>query len=69
MSETVSTLPRNLTTIQEAADRVKVAPKTVRLWVSKGLITGYRLPGSRAIRVSMAEIESKFVAVPTVGNM
>lgn len=62
MSETVQ---RNYSTIQEAAERFKVDQKTVRNWISNGLIPGYQLPG-RLLRVDLNEIEAAITRVVTV---
>lgn len=57
-------MPRKFATQQQAADRFEVSDKTIRNWISKGLITGYKLPGSRAIRVDLDEIERMLSVVP-----
>ena len=58
-------MPRKYVTHQQAADRFCVNERTIRNWISKGLITGYKLPGSRAIRVDLNEIETMLRVVPT----
>jgi excisionase family DNA binding protein len=65
---TQSSLPRRrqLTTQQQAAAHFQVHERTIRNWISEGLITGYRLPTGRAIRVDLAEIEQMIKAIPTV---
>ena len=49
-------MPRRLATIPAAADYVGVDPRTLRRWVSAGLIPGYRL-GTKTIRVDLDEID------------
>lgn len=49
---------------EQAAARWQVHPKTVRNWISRGLITGYRLPGMRAVRVDPDEIERAMAVIP-----
>jgi hypothetical protein len=58
---------RTFATQEQAAAHFKVHPRTIRNWISKGLVTGYRLPGpgSRAIRVDVNEIERLLEVVPT----
>lgn len=51
--------------IQAAAELYTVDPKTVRSWISEGLINGYRM-GKRNIRVDLNEIDAWVVRkVPT----
>lgn len=59
-------MTRQFATQQVAANRFNVDPRTIRNWISSGLITGYRLPTGRAIRVDLAEIEAMVKAIPTV---
>ncbi len=56
----------DLVTIKDAAEYCKVDYKTVRNWISNGHITGYRLPGSRLLRVDLKEIEAMVTKVPAV---
>ena len=37
-------------------------PKTIRRWITSGLITGYRV-GGRMVKVDLNEIEAKLVEV------
>jgi excisionase family DNA binding protein len=63
----VSTLSRHsYVTQQRAADHVGVTPRTIRNWISEGHITGYRLPGARAIRIDLDELEAKMRVMPAV---
>ena len=48
------------------AEHVGVHVRTIRNWISEGLITGYKLPGARAIRVDLDEIDQKMKVMPTV---
>ena len=57
---------RNLVTQKQAAAELDVTERTVRNWISRGHITGYRLPGGRAIRVDMNEVRAAVRAVPAV---
>ncbi|WP_205868844.1 helix-turn-helix domain-containing protein [Mycolicibacter senuensis] len=42
--------------IAAAAEAADVNPRTVRRWLAKGLIAGYRV-GPRLIKVDMTELE------------
>ncbi|WP_306364630.1 helix-turn-helix domain-containing protein [Nocardia sp. CC227C] len=42
-------------TIQEAAKTVSVTERTVRNWISSGLLTGYRF-GPKIIRINRTEL-------------
>ena len=53
--------------LDEAAAIYGCHPRTIRRMVSRSLINGYRLPGSRLLRVRMAEIEEAMHAIPTGG--
>jgi excisionase family DNA binding protein len=60
-------MPRHsYVTQQRAAEHVGVTPRTIRNWISEGLITGFRLPGARAIRIDMDELEQKMKIMPAV---
>ena len=59
-------MPRRLATQQKAAAHYGVTDRTIRSWVSEGLIHGFRLPSGRAIRVDLDEIDSMLQEIPTV---
>ncbi|WP_375432114.1 excisionase family DNA-binding protein [uncultured Friedmanniella sp.] len=52
----------NLGTVYDAADRVKVSPRTVRKWLADGDLTTYR-HGARLIRVDLDEVDGLFTPV------
>lgn len=54
-----------LITQQAAAEMLSVTDRTLRNMISRGVITGYKVPGVRAIRVDADEIRSKLKAIPT----
>lgn len=58
-------MSRRFATQQQAAARFQVTDKTIRNWISAGLITGYKLPGGRAVRVDIDEIERVMKSIPT----
>jgi len=53
---------RRLASLGKAAEQYDVSEKTVRRWISNGLITGYRV-GKLLIKVDLDEIEAKVVEV------
>lgn len=57
-------MPRYVTQ-QQAADHFQVHVRTIRNWISKGLVTGYRLPGQRAVRVDLDEMLRAMRVIPT----
>ena len=54
-----------LITQQQAADLLSVTDRTLRNMISRGAITGYKVPGVRAVRVDKDEIMSKLKTIPT----
>ena len=46
----------NVSTIGDVAKICNVAPRTVSQWFDKGLLTGYRIPGSRDRRIPIDEL-------------
>lgn len=57
--------PRNLGTLQQAALIYGCHSRTVRRMVSNGDLTGYRLPGSRLLRIDLDELEAKLRPIPS----
>ena len=49
---------------QQAAQAVGIHIRTVRNWITQGLVTGYRLPGERSVWVDLDEIEAHVKAKP-----
>ncbi|GCD88762.1 AlpA family transcriptional regulator [Nocardioides sp. LS1] len=58
-------LGMRLITQQAGADMLGVTDRTIRNMISRGVITGYKIPGVRAVRVDRDEITSKLKAIPT----
>jgi hypothetical protein len=52
-------------TIAETADHLGVVPKTVRNHIGKGLYPGYRIPGTRGIRLNLNEVDRVMRSLPT----
>lgn len=61
-------MPGRLTTVEAAAERLGVHHQTVRSWVAKGHLRGYRIRGSRLIRLDADEVDSLLTPVPTAGG-
>lgn len=53
---------RRYASIRATAEMLGVDHKTVRRWISRGLITGYRV-GTREVRVHLNEVEDRVVQV------
>lgn len=52
---------RRYASIADAADYLACEHKLVRRMISTGRLTGYRLPGSRLIRVDLDELDALMV--------
>lgn len=64
MSQSTYVRPRYVTQA-DAARFVGVHTKTIRRWIERGHITGFKLPGSRAIRVDLNEVERMLQTIPS----
>ena len=61
-------LERRLASVQKAGDYLDVHPMTIRRYIARGVITGYRV-GKRDIRVDLNEIDAKLLhTVPATGG-
>lgn len=56
---------RTLAPLGEAAAIWRVHPRTLRRRIADGTVAGYRVPGSRAIRVDLNELEDLLDPIPT----
>lgn len=50
-------MSRNLLTLDQAGERLGLRGRTVRRYVDRGLLTGYRI-GPRTLRVDAAEVDA-----------
>ena len=64
MSTTTGDRQGNWMSIAQAADRLGVAPRTIRRMISRGELTGYRVGNTRLLRVDAAEVERSLTVVP-----
>lgn len=58
---------RRTITIQTAAERLGVTPKTIRRRVSDGTLRAYRI-GPRLIRVYEDDVDALLTVIPTVAG-
>lgn len=49
---------------QEAADYLGVSARTIRNYISRGALTGRRLPGSRLVRLDRHELDTALAPIP-----
>lgn len=59
-----ATLPRRYGSIADGAELLGVTERTVRNFIARGQLTGYRL-GAKTIRIDMREVESLLKPIPT----
>lgn len=53
----------NLVTLDAAAERLAVHPKTVRNYIARGELTAYRIKNSRLIRIDSDEVDRLLVPI------
>lgn len=54
-------------TLAEAAEYLSVTDRTVRNFIARGDLTGYRI-GARAIRVDLRELEALLTPIPAANG-
>ena len=54
-----------LITQEQTASMLQCTTRTVRNLISRGVLTGYQLPGFRAIRLDADEVRSKLKVIPS----
>jgi len=60
--------PRQYESIEDAAARLDINPRTVRRRIADGTITGYRV-GAKTIRVARDEVDERLLRpIPTVNG-
>lgn len=62
MSET----SRNFIDIEQAAAYLGVNERTIRNYIARGIVPGYRIHGSRLIRIDLNELDALPQPIPTV---
>ena len=64
----LATTPRaRYVTLGDAAEYLSVTERTVRNFIARGDLTGYRV-GTRAIRIDLRELEALLTPIPTAGG-
>lgn len=56
---------RQYATIETAAEMLACSTDTVRRMISRGEISGFKLPSTRLLRVDLDEINAMMVPIPT----
>jgi excisionase family DNA binding protein len=59
-----TTLSRHLISINQAADRLGVNPRTIRRMVSRGQLTAYRV-GNKIVRLDSDDVDALPHRIPT----
>lgn len=57
-------IPRRWLTLAEAADHLGVTERTIRNYIARGALPGYRLAGKRALRVKLTDVNALLAPVP-----
>lgn len=55
---------KRLRSLNAAAEYLAVTPRTVRVYIADGRLTGYRV-GTKHVRVDMNEVENLITVIPT----
>ncbi|GAB2535187.1 helix-turn-helix transcriptional regulator [Brachybacterium huguangmaarense] len=58
---------KRLASLAEAAEYLGVTERTIRNYIARGDLTGYRL-GKRSIRIDVGELESLLTVIPAAGG-
>ena len=52
----------------DAAEQLKVTPRTVRSYIARGLLPASRIRGSRLIRIRQSDVDAMLRPIPTSGG-
>lgn len=58
---------RRLVSLEKAAEYLGVAPLTIRRRIADGTIRGYRVDGTRAVRVDLTDVDAMLRPIPAGG--
>ena len=61
--------PTAFESLDSAAQRLALSRKTIRRLVARGELAGYRVAGTRSIRVKCADVEALMARIPTVTTL
>jgi excisionase family DNA binding protein len=59
--------PQRLTSLTNAATHADVSVRTLRRWISAGILTGYRV-GPRLVKIDLDELDRNVRPIPTAGG-
>lgn len=65
MPTTTGDRPGRSMSLTQAANRLGVAPRTVRRMVARGQLTGYRIGDTRLLRLDPKDVDECLRAIPT----
>ena len=60
--------PRRLATVAEVATYMDVTERTIRNWISRGLLPAYRVRGTRGVRLDLREVDRAAKLIPAVAQ-
>lgn len=52
----------------EAADELGVTDRTIRNYISRGVLPAYRPRGSRVVRIRASDVDALMQPIPTTGG-
>lgn len=55
---------RHLSTIKQVALHLGCSERSIRNYISRGLFPAYRIPGTRGVRVDLAEVDAAMRLIP-----
>lgn len=61
-------MPRHGESIESAAQRWALNPRTIRRMIARGQIPAYRVGGERLLRVDPDDVDAAMTPIPTVGG-
>ncbi|WNV89019.1 helix-turn-helix domain-containing protein [Umezawaea sp. Da 62-37] len=67
MAQKVTTTQRRLSSIAVAAEYADVSTRSIRRWISAGLLTGYRV-GPRLVKIDLNDLDRIARPIPTAGG-
>jgi excisionase family DNA binding protein len=60
---------RRWLTQAEAAEHLGVTDRTIRNYIARGVLKGYRVHGSRLVRVDAQEVDAMLRPIPSAGGV
>ncbi len=63
-NRTSVTTTRRWASQQAAATYADVTDRTIRNYIARGVLTGYRAPGSRLVKIDLNEIDAMLRPIP-----